>query len=98
MCVYINARKAGKNKALSGLDTIVDSDQFKRQGVHSVQKWLIPLWLRSERKICHFVPMFGFSLKIRPVTNSSDLPGWKMIFRISAEQDNFCFFSLPLGP
>lgn len=68
VCVYINAYKAGKSKALWGFDTISDSDQFKRQWIHSVQKWLIPLWLIPERKIWLFVSMFEFSLKIRPVT------------------------------
>lgn len=41
----------------------------------------------------------GFSLKIYPVTQTLLLQTvWKRVFGISAEQDDFCFFLLPLGP
>lgn len=40
-----------------------------------------------------------WSLKIYPVIQTLLLQTvWNMVFRISAEQDNFCFFLLPLGP
>lgn len=55
-------------KALPGLGTISDSDQFNRQWIYPVQKQLLLLWLIPEMKIWCLLSIFGFSLNICPVT------------------------------